>query len=59
MDALFIGAGFGLIYLPSIVTVGYYFEKKRSIATGIAVAGSGVGTFVLPPLCIVLINRMF
>ncbi|VBB35587.1 unnamed protein product, partial [Acanthocheilonema viteae] len=52
-------AGFGLIYLPSIVTVGYYFEKKRSIATGIAVAGSGVGTFVLPPLCIVLINRMF
>uniref|UniRef100_A0A1I8ECU9 Major facilitator superfamily (MFS) profile domain-containing protein n=1 Tax=Wuchereria bancrofti TaxID=6293 RepID=A0A1I8ECU9_WUCBA len=51
------GAGFGLIYLPSIVTVGYYFEKKRSIATGIAVAGSGVGTFVLPPLCIVLINQ--
>ncbi|VDN03639.1 unnamed protein product, partial [Thelazia callipaeda] len=42
------GAGFGLIYLPSIVTVGYYFEKKRSIATGMAVAGSGVGTFVLP-----------
>uniref|UniRef100_A0A8R1XTG9 Major facilitator superfamily (MFS) profile domain-containing protein n=1 Tax=Onchocerca volvulus TaxID=6282 RepID=A0A8R1XTG9_ONCVO len=54
---LFIGAGFGLIYLPSIVTVGYYFEKKRSIATGLAVAGSGVGTFVLPPLCIVLINQ--
>ncbi|VDP12371.1 unnamed protein product [Onchocerca flexuosa] len=51
------GAGFGLIYLPSIVTVGYYFEKKRSIATGLAVAGSGVGTFVLPPLCIVLINH--
>ncbi|EFO26049.1 hypothetical protein LOAG_02432 [Loa loa] len=51
------GAGFGLIYLPSIVTVGYYFEKKRSIATGLAVAGSGVGTFVLPPLCIVLINK--
>ncbi|VDK83285.1 unnamed protein product [Litomosoides sigmodontis] len=51
------GAGFGLIYLPSIVTVGYYFEKKRSIATGIAVAGSGVGTFVFPPLCIVLINQ--
>uniref|UniRef100_A0A915PIC1 Major facilitator superfamily (MFS) profile domain-containing protein n=1 Tax=Setaria digitata TaxID=48799 RepID=A0A915PIC1_9BILA len=51
------GAGFGLIYLPSIVTVGYYFEKKRSIATGLAVAGSGVGTFVLPPLCIILINQ--
>ncbi|VDK44585.1 unnamed protein product [Anisakis simplex] len=50
------GAGFGLIYLPSIVCVSFYFEKKRSMATGIAVAGSGVGTFLLPPLCIYFIN---
>ena len=28
------GAGFGMIYLPAIVFVGYYFEKKRSLATG-------------------------
>ena len=25
----------GLVYLPSIVMVGYYFEEKRAIATGI------------------------
>jgi len=28
------GVGFGMIYLPAIVFVGYYFEKKRSLATG-------------------------
>ena len=28
------GIGMGLVYLPSIVMVGYYFEKNRAIATG-------------------------
>uniref|UniRef100_A0A914XDX3 Major facilitator superfamily (MFS) profile domain-containing protein n=1 Tax=Plectus sambesii TaxID=2011161 RepID=A0A914XDX3_9BILA len=51
------GIGFGLIYLPAIVMVGYYFEKKRALATGIAVAGSGVGTFVFPPLAVILIEH--
>jgi len=36
-----VGVGFGFIYLPAIVTVGYYFETKRAFATGIAVCGSG------------------
>ncbi|XP_018027316.1 uncharacterized protein LOC108682624 isoform X2 [Hyalella azteca] len=44
------GLGFGLIYLPAIVCVTQYFEKKRSFATGIAVCGSGLGTFVFSPL---------
>lgn len=43
------GIGFGLMYLPAIVSVGYYFEKKRAFATGIAVCGSGVGTFLFAP----------
>lgn len=43
------GLGFGLIYLPAIVSVGFYFEKKRAIATGIAVSGSGIGTFIFSP----------
>ena len=38
-----IGVGFGLIYVPAIVAVGFYFEKKRSLAMGIAVCGSGLG----------------
>ena len=39
-----------MIYLPSIVSVGFYFEKKRALATGIATCGSGIGTFVFSPL---------
>ncbi|CAF4676918.1 unnamed protein product [Rotaria sp. Silwood1] len=41
------GFGFALMYLPAIVSVGLYFEKKRTFAMGIAVCGSGVGTMAL------------
>ncbi|KAK3746739.1 hypothetical protein RRG08_059570 [Elysia crispata] len=44
------GVGFGLMYLPSIVSVSVYFEEKRALATGIAVCGSGVGMFLLAPI---------
>lgn len=44
------GLGFGFIYLPAIVSVSGYFEKKRAFATGIAVCGSGFGTFIFAPL---------
>lgn len=51
------GIGFGLIYLPAIVSVGYYFEKKRALATGIAVCGSGFGTFVFAPVANILLEE--
>eukprot|EP00096_Caligus_rogercresseyi_P015849 TRINITY_DN8329_c0_g1_i2.p1 TRINITY_DN8329_c0_g1~~TRINITY_DN8329_c0_g1_i2.p1 ORF type:complete len:585 (+),score=76.84 TRINITY_DN8329_c0_g1_i2:415-2169(+) len=51
------GFGFGLIYLPAIVCVSMYFEKKRAFATGIAVCGSGIGTFILSPLTSTLIEK--
>ncbi|XP_048485306.1 monocarboxylate transporter 13 isoform X3 [Plutella xylostella] len=50
------GIGFGMIYLPSVVAVGYYFETRRSLATGIAVCGSGVGTFSFAPLAAILLE---
>ena len=34
------------MYLPAIVSVTCYFEKKRAFATGIAVCGSGIGNAV-------------
>ena len=43
--------GFGLMYLPAIVMVGYYFDRRRALATGVAVCGSGIGAFVFAPLC--------
>ena len=44
------GVGFGMIYLPAIVTVGHWFDKKRAFATGLAVCGTGIGTFIFAPL---------
>jgi len=52
------GLGFGLIYLPAIVSVSVYFEKKRAFATGIAVCGSGVGTFIMAPVTKGLIQQL-
>lgn len=51
------GIGFGLIYLPAVVCVGYYFETKRSLATGIAVCGSGFGTVFFPSLAEILLQE--
>ncbi|KAH8360753.1 hypothetical protein KR084_006941 [Drosophila pseudotakahashii] len=51
------GLGFGLIYLPAIVSVTQYFEARRSLATGIAVCGSGFGTFLFAPLTEYLIGN--
>ncbi|PVD27384.1 hypothetical protein C0Q70_12542 [Pomacea canaliculata] len=51
------GLGFGMMYLPAIVIVGYYFEKKRALATGIAVCGSGVGMFLMAPLSDYLLSE--
>lgn len=42
------GMGFGLIFLTSNVILLYYFEKRRSIATGIGASGTGIGCIVLP-----------
>ncbi len=49
--------GFGLMYLPSIVIVGFYFDKKRAFATGIATCGSGIGAFIFAPVCKLLIDQ--
>ncbi|CAH2004158.1 unnamed protein product [Acanthoscelides obtectus] len=51
------GLGFGFMYLPAVVCVGYYFDTKRSLATGIAVCGSGVGTFAIAPVAQYLIDN--
>lgn len=52
------GLGFGLIYLPAIVSVSMYFEKRRAFATGIAVCGSGLGTFIMAPVTEGLIDKL-
>ena len=51
------GFGFGMMYLPAIVIVGYYFERRRALATGIAVCGSGVGMFLMAPFSDFLLQQ--
>lgn len=51
------GIGFCFIYMPSVIIVGYYFEKWRPLATGIALCGSGVGTFIMAPISEKLIKE--
>lgn len=57
MSLFFAGLGLGIMYLPSIVAVSFYFEKRRAFATGIAVCGSGVGTFLIAPLSQLLVDH--
>lgn len=52
------GIGFSMIYIPSVIIVGYYFERWRPLATGIAMCGSGVGTFLFAPFNEAVINAV-
>ncbi|XP_005101009.1 monocarboxylate transporter 12 [Aplysia californica] len=45
-----VGAGFSFCYITSVVIVAFYFEKRRALATGLAVCGTGIGTFTFAPL---------
>ena len=42
--------------MPSVLAVGFYFEKKRALANGITSSGSGIGVFLYSPLTSVLQN---
>ncbi|XP_072047157.1 monocarboxylate transporter 12-like, partial [Amphiura filiformis] len=44
------GLGTGFAFTNSIVVLGYYFDKKLALATGIGVTGAGVGLFIFAPL---------
>ncbi|XP_030643346.1 monocarboxylate transporter 12-B [Chanos chanos] len=50
------GLGFALSYTPAVATVGTYFSKRKALAYGIAMSGSGIGTFVLAPVVQLLIE---
>ncbi|KAJ8406837.1 hypothetical protein AAFF_G00297530 [Aldrovandia affinis] len=51
------GVGFALCYTPAIAMVGTYFCERKALAYGIAMSGSGIGTFVLAPVVQLLIDH--
>jgi len=53
-----IGVGVGCAYVPAIGAVQRWFVRRRGFASGLAVAGIGVGTLVMPPLASLLISSL-
>lgn len=53
-----LGTGSALSFMPAVMVVSRYFVKRRAFATGIAVAGSGVGTLVFGAVSDYLISRV-
>lgn len=45
-----VGLGVACCYVPMVAAVGGWFEQRRTIALGIAVAGIGTGTLAVVPL---------
>ncbi len=51
-----VGLGIALVYTPSMGAVQPWFLRHRGLASGIASAGIGMGTFALPLLATALID---
>jgi MFS family permease len=56
--SLGVGVGVGFSYVPSVTAVQHWFVRRRGTASGIAVAGIGVGTLIGAPLAHELIARI-
>ncbi|XP_071608206.1 monocarboxylate transporter 14 isoform X1 [Heliangelus exortis] len=41
------GIGSGMVYLPAVVMVGQYFQKRRALAQGLSTTGTGFGAFLV------------
>ena len=53
---ILIGMGMGGAWIPQVSTVARWFEKRRGLATGIAVSGEGIGILILAPMARWLIS---
>jgi MFS family permease len=51
-----VGIGGACCYLPPLAMIGGWFVQRRNMALGIAAAGTGCGTMVLPPIAATLIQ---
>jgi MFS family permease len=53
---LFVGMGMSGGITPVLSTITKWFEKRRGLMTGFAIAGVGTGTLIVPPIANVLIS---
>lgn len=52
-----VGVGAACAYIPTLAIVGSWFVRRRVTALGVAAAGTGCGTLLVPPLAASLIAR--
>lgn len=55
---VFAGLGIGLVYVPAVAAVQRWFVRQRSRASGLALAGTGIGTFVGPVVAGLLMRQL-
>ncbi|XP_070554889.1 monocarboxylate transporter 13-like [Ptychodera flava] len=53
---ILVGIGYGLIVPPHLGIIALYFKKRFPLANSLVLTGSGIGTFVFPPLMQYLID---
>ena len=53
-----VGIGVACAYVPMVALVGAWFERRRTLALGVAVAGIGIGTLTIPPATAALIEAV-
>ncbi|XP_072397348.1 monocarboxylate transporter 12-like isoform X1 [Diabrotica undecimpunctata] len=51
------GIGRALTFVTAVVSIAFWFEKKRTIALGLAASGTGVGTIAFAPLTSLFITE--
>jgi MFS family permease len=53
-----VGIGVACAYVPMVAVVGGWFERRRTLAIGVAVTGIGLGTLTVAPLAAALIGNL-
>lgn len=56
-QGLLLGMSVSFAYFPALTIISQWFEEKQGLATGIAVAGSGIGGLVLGPVTRAMISN--
>ena len=52
------GVGSSLCYVPSMVVLGQYFDKRMALANGLGTSGSGFGTLIMAPVIQKLLSSL-
>lgn len=60
LSFILFGIAAALVYTPSVAVLSHWFDRKRGLAVGIVVCGSGIGGIIYPIIfeqCFAAIGR--